>query len=57
MIAIMNYAAWGLSAALALWMLWDMLSTNRAYSEAYLTSSAEGEIIDAEIGETAAGRR
>jgi hypothetical protein len=56
MIVLMNYAAWAVSAALALWMLWDMLSTNRAYSEDYLTSSAEGEIIDAEIGETAAGR-
>lgn len=56
MIVLLNYAAWGISAGLALWMLWDMLSTNRQYSEAYLTSSAEGEIIDAEIGETAARR-
>jgi len=56
MIMVLNYAAWAISAALALWMLWDMLATNRAYSEAYLTSSAEGEIIDAEIGETAARR-
>lgn len=54
MIALMNFAAWGLSAALALWMLWDMLKINRSYSETYLTSSAEGEIIDAEIGETVA---
>jgi hypothetical protein len=56
MIVIMNYAAWGVSAALALWMLWDMLATNRAYSEDYLTSSAEGEIIDVEVAETAARR-
>lgn len=54
MITIVNYAAWATAAALAAWMLWDMLKTNRSYSEAYLTSSAEGEIIDAEIGETAA---
>jgi hypothetical protein len=57
MITIMNYAAWGISAALALWMFWDMLATNRAYSEAYLTSSAEGEIIDAELGEQTAARQ
>ena len=56
MIMLLNYGAWAISACLALWMLWDMLSTNRSYSEAYLTSSAEGEIIDAEIGETAARR-
>ncbi len=54
MIVMMNYTAWGIGAALALWMLWDMISTNRSHSEAYLTSSAEGEIIDAEVGETAA---
>jgi hypothetical protein len=54
MIVLMNYAAWAVSAVLALWMVWDMFSTNRSYSEAFLTSSAEGEIIDAEIGETAA---
>lgn len=54
MIVLMNYAAWSVAAALALWMVWDMIVTNRSYSEAYLTSSAEGEIIDAEIGETAA---
>lgn len=54
MIVLMNYAAWGLASLLALWMLWDMISTNRSHSEAFLTSSAEGEIIDAEIGETAA---
>lgn len=54
MMTVLNYAAWATSAALALWMLWDMLKTNRAYGEDYLTSSAEGEIIDAEIGETAA---
>lgn len=54
MIVLMNYGAWAISAILAAWMLWDMISTNRSHSEAYLTSSAEGEIIDAEVGETVA---
>lgn len=56
MIQIMNFTAWGLSALMLLWMAWDLFATNRAYSEEYLTSSAEGEIIDAEIGETTARR-
>lgn len=54
MISAMNICAWSLAAGFALWMLWDMIRTNRSYSETYLTSSAEGEIIDAELGETAA---
>ena len=56
MVHMMNYVAWGLSAVMLLWMAWDMFNTNRNYSEEYLTSSAEGEIIDAEIGETTARR-
>jgi hypothetical protein len=44
---ILEYAAWGLSAVLALWMLFDMIKTNRAYDEDLLTSSKEGEIDDA----------
>jgi hypothetical protein len=51
---LVNYAVWAAAAALGLWMLWDMLRTDRSYSEEFLTSSAEGEIIDAEVGETAA---
>ncbi|MFD1331261.1 hypothetical protein ACFQ4O_04550 [Methylopila musalis] len=54
MIELLNLGAWAVSAALALWMLIDLVRTNRSYSEDYLTSSAEGDIIDAEIGETAA---
>lgn len=54
MLSILNYGAWAISAALAAWMLWDLLKTNRTHSESYLTSSAEGEIIDAEMAETAA---
>ena len=43
---MMEYGAWGLSALLGLWMLFDMIRTNRAYSEDVLTSSREGEIDD-----------
>lgn len=41
---LLEYAAWGLSALLGLWMLIDMLRTDKAYSEDLLTSSKEGEI-------------
>jgi hypothetical protein len=43
---VLEYAAWGISALLGLWMLFDMLRTNRAYSETTLISSKEGEIED-----------
>jgi hypothetical protein len=43
---ILEYAAWALSALLGLWMLFDMIKTNRAYDEDLLTSSKEGEIDD-----------
>jgi hypothetical protein len=43
---ILEYAAWGISALLGTWMLFDLIRTNRAYSEAFLTSSKEGEIED-----------
>jgi hypothetical protein len=44
---ILEYAAWGISALLGLWMLYDTIKTNRSYSEEFLTSSKEGEIRDA----------
>jgi hypothetical protein len=44
---LLEYGAWGVSAALGLWMLFDMIKTNRAYDEELLTSSKEGEIDDA----------
>jgi hypothetical protein len=44
---MLEYAAWGISAVLGLWMLFDMITTDRAYSEELLTSSKEGEIDDA----------
>ncbi len=49
---LLEYAAWALSAVLGLWMLLDMIKTNRAppppppYNEDLLTSSKEGEIDD-----------
>ncbi len=44
---MLEYAAWGISAVLGLWMLFDLIMTDRAYSEELLTSSKEGEIEDA----------
>lgn len=43
---LLEYAAWALSAVLGLWMLFDMIKTNRTYDEDLLTSSKEGEIDD-----------
>lgn len=54
MVAVMNWGAWAIAAALALWMGFDLLRTNRTYNERYLLSSEEGEIVDSEVGETAA---
>lgn len=44
---MLEYAAWGLSALLGLWMLFDLVVTDRTYSEDVLISSKEGEIDDA----------
>lgn len=46
---LLEYAAWGISALLGLWMLMDMIRTDRSYSEDLLTSSKEGEIEDAPV--------
>lgn len=43
---LLEYAAWGLSALLGLWMLIDLIRTDRTYSEELLNSSQEGEIED-----------
>lgn len=40
----LSYIAWAISAALALWMLYDWFKTDTTYSEDQLTSSREGEI-------------
>ena len=44
---MLEYAAWGLSALFGLWMLFDLIKTDRTFSEELLTSSREGEIEDA----------
>jgi hypothetical protein len=44
---ILEYVAWAISIVLGLWMLVDLIQTNRAYSEELLLSSREGEIEDA----------
>lgn len=41
---LLEYAAWGLSAILGLWLLVDLLKTDNKYSEEFLTSSREGDI-------------
>lgn len=38
----LSYVAWGISAALVAWMLFDWFKTDSAYSEETLTSSREG---------------
>lgn len=42
----LEMASWIVSAALALWLLVDLIRTNLRYSEAVLMSSREGEIED-----------
>jgi hypothetical protein len=41
---VISYLAWGISAALVVWMLFDWMQTDSRYSEQQLTSSREGEI-------------
>ncbi|MGX8009340.1 hypothetical protein ACVDG8_010180 [Mesorhizobium sp. ORM8.1] len=40
----LNYACWGISVLLALWMLYDWFQVDTTYSEETLTSSREGEL-------------
>lgn len=40
----LSYIAWAISAALALWMLYDWFKTDTTFTEEDLTSSREGEI-------------
>ncbi|SFK34412.1 hypothetical protein [Methylorubrum salsuginis] len=54
MVAMMNWGAWAVATVLALWMGFDLWRTNRTYDESFLLSSEEGEIVDADVGETAA---
>jgi hypothetical protein len=46
---LLEYAAWGISILLGLWMLFDTIKTDATYSEDLLTSSREGDIEDAFI--------
>ncbi|WP_374309505.1 hypothetical protein [Methylocella sp.] len=55
MIQVFNIAAWAAAALLAAWMLFDLIKVNRSYSEDYLLSSHEGDIIDTEDAEKAEG--
>ncbi|MCV2867580.1 hypothetical protein OEW28_02940 [Defluviimonas sp. WL0002] len=41
---MLEYAAWGVSALLGLFMVADWLKTDTTYSEDVLTSSREGEL-------------
>jgi len=45
---VLEWAAWVISAILAVWMLYDMLKTGREYDEEFLTTSVEGtdELLD-----------
>jgi hypothetical protein len=47
-VSILEWAAWGISAILAVWMVADMLKTGRDYDEEFLTTSVEGtdELLD-----------
>ncbi|GLS46094.1 hypothetical protein [Methylobacterium brachythecii] len=54
MVLFMNWGAWAIACALAFWMLFDLVKTDRSFDEDYLLSSAEGEIVDSEVGESAA---
>ena len=53
---LLEYAAWGISLILGLWMLFDMIKTNNAYSEDVLMSSKEGEIDDGRTASSQGGR-
>lgn len=47
---IAEYAAWGISALLLLWMLADTIRVGMEYDESFLLSSREGadELLDSE---------
>ncbi|TAL80929.1 MAG: hypothetical protein EPN75_05820 [Beijerinckiaceae bacterium] len=42
MLVIVTWAAWIISAALLLWLLWDFMSVNLKYGNDVLLSSREG---------------
>ncbi|HRO49206.1 MAG TPA: hypothetical protein PLW75_03620 [Hyphomicrobium sp.] len=53
---LLEYAAWSLSVFLGLWMLADMIRTDRSYEEDLLTSSKEGEIEQSPVVDPARER-
>ena len=42
--SFISLASWVISALLVVWMVYDWIKTDRAHTEAELTSSREGEI-------------
>lgn len=44
--SLLELVAWVLSIVLGGWLLFDLVHTNRSFSEAVLMSSREGEIED-----------
>jgi len=42
--SLISLASWVVSAVLVIWMVYDWVKTDRAHTEAELTSSREGEI-------------
>jgi ABC-type nickel/cobalt efflux system permease component RcnA len=44
---LLEYGAWALCVLFGLWMLFDTIKTDMAYSDDVLISSREGEIDDA----------
>ena len=43
---ILEYLAWAISILIGAWMVYDLVKTNKTYSEDVLMSSREGEIED-----------
>jgi hypothetical protein len=54
-ILLFNVAAWSIAGFLMALMLFDLIRVNKKYSEDYLLSSHEGDIVDTEEAERAEG--
>jgi hypothetical protein len=50
---VAEYLAWGISALLAAWMLYDAVKVSREHSEEFLTTSVEGtdELLSSPVAE------
>ncbi len=55
---VLEWAAWILSAIIAVWMITDLLRVGREYDEEFLTTSAEGtdELLERRGKEEVGGR-